>query len=221
MERSEFETLMQCCAELAARHPDGLVFIGGIAVYLHACNHEATAALAEFTHDADAYVSLADMGDLRDEETLTANRRLSKHQLVLRGFEFDLYTERQSSLIVPYDAVRAHGRIVDTLRIACLEHLLVLKLEAYRDRRHSSKGEKDAKDLMRIGAVAQASGKRFDGTLAAPYLSDDHLKLLEQIERGPAAVALAQGNAMVAKKLRQGFSRLRSAVSGEGRSWKP
>jgi hypothetical protein len=74
---------------------------------------------------------------------------------------------------------------------------------------------------MRIGAVAQASGKRFDGTLAAPYLSDDHLKLLEQIERGPAAVALAQGNAMVAKKLRQGFSRLRSAVSGEGRSWKP
>ena len=221
MDRSDFEALMQCCAELAARYPEGLVFIGGIAVYLHARNHEATAALAEFTHDADAYLSLADMGDLRDEETLTANRRLSKHQLVMRGFEFDLYTERQSSLIVPYDAVLAHADRIDAMRVACLEHLFVLKLEAYRDRKDSSKGAKDAKDLLRIATVAQASGAGFDGALATPYLSDDHLALLERVERGPAPVALAQGNAVAAKRLRQSFDRIRQAVCDPSGSWRP
>lgn len=204
MNHREFEVLLSACSEVSELFPDGVVFIGGIAVFLHAKNHPSTADFAEFTHDADFYISLADMGDLRDIEELTPNRRLSKHQMVKRGFEFDIYTERQSSLIVPYDQVVAHSKVYDMIRVAALEHLLVLKLAAFSDRKGSSKGEKDAKDLIRIAAVSGSTG--FNPALAAPYLRDEHLGLLETVERGAYSLSLAQGNAMVAKSLRRHFS---------------
>lgn len=205
MTDADFEKLLQSCIEVAELFPDGVVYIGGIAVYLHAKNSEATQALAEFTHYADFYISLADMGDLRDIEEVIPNRRLSKHQMIKQGFEFDIYTERLSSLIVPYDAVIAHSQVCAGVRVASLEHLMVLKLEAFFDRKGSTKGDKDAKDLLRIAAVASL-GKGIDPDLIAPYLRDEHMDLLERVERGPYAAALAHGNAVQAKRLRQNFS---------------
>src|SRR6185436_10365237 len=106
-------------------------------------------------YDADFYISFADMGDLRDIEEVTANRRLSKHQMIKHGFEFDIYTERQSTLVLPYDVVLASSQIVGGIRVASPEHLLVLKLEAFADRKGSAKGDKDAKDLLRIAVAAR------------------------------------------------------------------
>jgi hypothetical protein len=211
MQDAEFQTLLQACTDVAQMFPEGVVFIGGIAVYLHATNCARASELAEFTHDADFYISLADMGDLRDVEEVTPNRRLSKHQMIKRGFEFDIYTERQSSLIVPYDAVIAHSKVYDSIRVVGLEHLLVLKLEAFSDRKASAKGDKDAKDLLRIAAIAEQH-KNFRPELAAPYLRDEHLALLDIVERGPQATALARGNAVQAKKLRQNFAALCAGI---------
>lgn len=208
----DFERLLAACAELAELFPEGVVFIDGIAVYLHAINLPGTRELAEATHDADIYISLADMADLRDIEEVTANRRLSKHQMVKHGFEFDIYTERQSSLIVPYDAVVAHAAVYDGIRVASLEHLLVLKLEAFADRKGSAKGDKDAKDLLRIGAIASRGAKGFKAAVSAPYVRDVHVDLLTLVERGPQVTSLARGNAMAAKRLRQEFAALVAAV---------
>lgn len=207
MDKSEFENLLLACQEITAAYPDGIVFIGGIAVYIHTINHTKTAALAAFTHDADFYISLADMGDLRDDQQLTANRRLSKHQLIKRGFEFDVYTERQSSLIVPYDHVRAHAVQYEGLLVAALEHLLVLKLEAFRDRRHSSKGDKDAADIIQIALVAAESRHGLRADLCSGFLQQEHLDLLAAISRGPHFLALARGNSKYAKDLRSIFER--------------
>lgn len=212
MNEAEFHELLAACAELGGLFPDGLVFIGGIAVYLHARNTPSVAQYAEVTHDADFYVSLADMGDLRDLEEVTPNRRLSKHQLIKRGFEFDIYTERQSTLIVPYDAVVAGSVRYDPFRLAGLEHLFVLKLEAFRDRRQSAKGEKDAGDLLRIAAVAQTAKRGFDARLAAPYIRDEHLALLPLVHKSPVAAAMARGNAVAAKRLRASFGQVMDAL---------
>ena len=217
MDKSDFDELLTACGDLAALFPDGLVFIGGIAVYLHAIHTPSVLALAEFTHDADCYVSLADMGDLRDIEEVTPNRRLSKHQLIKRGFEFDLYTERQSRLIVPYDAIVAHAVVHEPFRVASLSHLLVLKLEAYRDRRQSAKGDKDAKDLFRIAAIAAARSRPFDARLAATYLRDDHLELLNEVHKSPVAIAMAEGNSPAAKRLRGNLGALRRAIEEAAR----
>ncbi len=169
-------------------------------------NLDETRVLAEFTHDADFYISLADMADLRDIEEVTPNRRLSKHQMIKAGFEFDIYTERQSSLIVPYDMVAGYSVVYEGIRVAALEHLLVLKLEAFLDRKGSAKGEKDAKDLLRIAAVAARGEQEFRPELAAPFMRDEHIDLLEMVYRGPYATSLALGNAVQAKRLRGEFA---------------
>ena len=213
MDARDFETLLAACAEVAQLFPDGVVFIGGIAVYLHAKNHAQTSELAELTHDADFYISLADMGDLRDIEEVTANRRLSKHQMIKRGFEFDIYTERQSTLVVPYDVVLVASKVIGGIRIASLEHLMVLKLAAFADRKDSAKGDKDAKDLLRIAAVAKHSGVPFRAERVTPYLRDGHLELLTRVECGPHAMSLARGNAMQAKRLRQSLSKIIAELS--------
>ena len=62
----------------------------------------------------------------------------------------------------------------------------MLKLEAFGDRRASVKGEKDAKDLMRIAAVVARGRRKFASALSAPYLRDKHLELLDLVERGTA-----------------------------------
>lgn len=205
MDQKEFDKLFKACMELSAFFPDGVVFIGGIAVYIHAINMEATRSFAEFTHDADFYISLADMGDLRDLEEVTPNRRLSKHQLIKNGFEFDIYTERHSALIVPYDQVVAHASTYDAMKVASLEHLLVLKLEAYRDRHASTKGQKDAKDIIRIALVARARNAPLRTELVVPYLRDEHSKLLDRVQRGPEFLSMTRGNAKQAKDLRREF----------------
>lgn len=210
---SEFSELLLACQEIAGLFPTGIVFIGGIAVYLHAFNHERTRLLAETTHHADFYISLSDMSDLRDIEEVTPNRRLSKHQLIKRGFEFDIYTERHSSLVVPYDQVSAQSVNYDCMRVASLEHLFILKLEAYRERCASAKGGKDAKDLIRIALVASSQRTKFRLDLIEGYLSDEHVRLIERVQRGPEMMALAKGNAKLAKSYREEFSAIGDEVA--------
>lgn len=202
---AQMQLLLSSCAELSSLFPDGLVFIGGIAVYLYSVNFKQTSAFAEFTHDADFYISISDMSDLRDIEELTPNRRLNKHQLIKNGFEFDIYTERYSSLIVPYDQIKAYAEQFDILTISSLEHLLVLKLEAYKSRRASSKGLKDAKDILRITQICSARATKLRKQLIEPYVSDEHLKLLHEIEKSPAIISLAKGNSQLAKQIRKIF----------------
>lgn len=208
----DFQQLLRACHEIASNFPDGVVFIGGIAVYLHAINNQKAKELAEVTHDADFYISIADMGDLRDIEEIVPNRRLNKHQLKKYGFEFDIYTERHSALIVPYDQVMAHAVTYDQTRVASLEHLLVLKLEAYKDRHASTKGQKDAKDLIRIAVVSQSTNQKFKADLAIGYLDDRHIALLKQVARGPEFMSLARGNAKYAKELRTQFQALVDSI---------
>lgn len=207
---ADFSELLSACQEISALFPEGVIFIGGIAVYLHTVNTENTRTLAESTHDADFYISIADMSDLRDIEEVTPNRRLSKHQLIKRGFEFDIYTERHSALIIPYDQVSAHGVKYDSVKVAAVEHLFLLKLEAYRDRHASAKGGKDAKDLIRLSIVSRSQRRKFKFELIEGYLSDEHITLLQRIQRSPEMLALAKGNAKLAKKYREDFSTIAS-----------
>ena len=152
------------------------------------------------------------MADLRDVEEIIPNRRLNRRQMIKRGFEFDLYVERQSNWIVPYDAIISHANSYPPFHVASVEHLWVLKLEAFADRRHSVKGEKDAQDLLRVAAIATRGSLGFRAKIAAPYIRDSHLELLELVERGPHAVALARGNVREAKRRRHAFGDLAQGI---------
>lgn len=195
-----FEKLLSLCVETGRLYEPEMIFIGGMAVYLHTVNKDQSAQFAEATKDADVYISLSGFSDLRDIEELSQNARLSKHEFRKNGFSFDVYTERQSSLPVPYADVAAHAHTFDGVRVAAPEHLLVLKLEAAVNRHGSEHGRKDAKDVIRLLLVA---GGALDASLSVKFMQEAHLAHLHLILKGVEFISLAKGNAQLAKRLRQ------------------
>ena len=179
-------------------------------MYLY--SHErVTGVPPEASHDADFMVSISDFGVLRDLEEVTSTPRLGKHQMSSGGVEFDVYVERHNRLLVPYDAVAAHSETVDGLRVACLEHLLVLKLEALKSRGHSRKGEKDRGDVVQLGLMA---GRGVRLKLLEPYLRRDHVASLAQVAGSAVFYELCGGNAHAARKVRDSFSEFVEVVAG-------
>lgn len=208
-DKTTFSALLTVVQETGQLYDD-LVYIGGIAVYLHAVNHEQTREFAEATHDADFYISLANLGDLRSIEELTVNKRLAKQEFHKSGFAFDVYAERQSDLPVPYATVAAHAVEYDGVKVAALEELLVLKLAAAVDRHASEHGRKDAKDAIRI--LILANDLDFDAERVIAFMSDKHFERLSKIVEGPEFMSLAQGNAKVARGLRERATKTFDAI---------
>jgi hypothetical protein len=207
---SEFARLVSICRDIGRLYEPHLVFIGGIAVYLHTINAPALAALAEATQDADLYISISGFSDLREIEDVTANPRLSKHEFRKGGFSFDVYTERHAALSIPYAEVAAHAVDYDGVRAACVEHLLVLKLAAACERHGSEHGRKDMKDIIRLLLFADARG--FTPRRAAAFMQDRQFAMLETIRRGSEFLGLALGNAKEAKAMRVRFERSLAAL---------
>jgi hypothetical protein len=197
-----FAKILDLCSLLSGELAD-IVFIGGVAVYLHTLRRELAAAPPEASHDADFMISLSDYGILKDEEELTSTPRLAKHQMIVDGVEFDVYVERLNRLVVPYDEVFAHSEVIEGVRVACLEHLLVLKLEALEKRGHSSKGDKDRRDVAKIGLML---GRRTRKSLIRPYARDEHIALLDDLSRSAIFFDLCSRNSHVAKRARTSFT---------------
>lgn len=196
-----FDKIIRKSRKLGESYPDA-VFIGGVAVYLHA-SHVGTGVPPEASHDADFMVSVLDYGALKDVEEVTANPRLGKHQMLSGGVEFDVYVERWNKLVVPYDEVATYSVVVEGVRVASLEHLLVLKLEALGKRSHSRKGDKDRGDVVQLGLML---GRRARGKLLAPYLRDDHLESLVSVAGSALFYELCDGNAHDARRVREAFT---------------
>jgi hypothetical protein len=193
---SNFRLLLENVKKVAENVP-GAVFIGGVAVYLHAS--QKLERLAEASHDADMYIGLSDLTDLRDQEELTQNRRLNKQQFIKSGISFGVYVEKNNALAVPYDEILVESNSIDGINVASLGHLLILKLDAAIDRAGSNKGQKDIRDIIRILLLAGPS----DVDLAKPFFNDEHRAFVASLARSPTYFSLADGNAMVAKQYRQ------------------
>ena len=204
-----FNKILDLC--LAISHDlSEVVFIGGVAVYLHAAKRSLGLVTLETSHDADFMISFSDFGVLREEEELTRNRRLSKHQMVVDGVEFDVYVEKLNHRVVPYDEVVAHSKVVDGVRLARLEHLLVLKLAALEDRGHSSKGDKDRRDVVKIGLLL---GQKARQSLIQPYMRSELAKLLGAVAKSSVFHDLCDKNAHAAKRARTAFTAFVRSVS--------
>lgn len=198
----DFSKILDLCASLSSELTD-VVFIGGVGVYLHLASHPLESVPLEASHDADFMISLSDYGILKDQEELTPTPRLAKHQMIVEGVEFDVYVERLSRLAVPYDEVFAHSKELHGIRTACLEHLLTLKLEALDKRGHSSKGDKDRRDLAKIGLML---GKKVKKNLLKPFMREELLVHLKELSHNlPIFSLLCGGNSHQAKAMRLKF----------------
>ena len=206
---TSFTKILDLCLELSSDLPD-VVFIGGVAVYLHLAEKALATIPLEASHDADFMISFSDYGVLKDEEELTSTPRLAKHQMIVDGVEFDVYVERLNRLVVPYDEILAYSTVARQIRVACLEHLLILKLEALGHRGHSSKGDKDRRDVIKIGLML---GRRTRPELVDPYMREDLADHLQDITKSTIFFDLCSRNAHAAKKMRASFAAFVSTVA--------
>jgi hypothetical protein len=198
----QFDKIIDTCLQLSEGYGD-TVFIGGVAVYLHMSERTLRSVRLEASHDADFMISFAGYGQMKDEVEITFNPRLGKHQMVLDGVEFDMYVERLHRLVVPYDEAYAQSAMVGPIHVACLEHLLVLKLEAFESRGHSSKGDKDSRDLVKIGLLL---GDRMRKDLVQPYIRKELVAHLRDIAKSAIFFELCEHNAHEAKRARISFT---------------
>jgi hypothetical protein len=203
-QREMWDDLWLGIRELSEDYPEGIVFIGGIGVYLHtAAVKRVPGRFVEFSHDGDFYIDHADFHDLRTHEDVTTNARLKKSQIIKHGMEFDIFVQYTNGLLVKYEDAVGASEILDGVRVACLEHLLLLKLVAYANRKGRGKGDKDERDLIRICYMLaqQPDGPR--ESILLPYLDPSLLITLNLIRTSRQFITLAADNAHHASTIRK------------------
>lgn len=194
----KWSVIMATVKEINEWFPDGVVFIGGVAVYCHIFDNINFKQYCAYSHDADFMILLKDYMDLRDIEILTSNPRLSKQQFIKNQVEFDVYVERQHSLVVPVEEVVSFSTIKNGIRVASLEHLLILKAKAYSNRKGSSKGNKDEDDIFKIFLLMD----NFDEEQFI-RLTEDLVDNIDKIPFIDSALRLTNNNKHLAKNLKQ------------------
>jgi hypothetical protein len=203
-EEEAWLALWQGINEVSEMFPEDVVFIGGIAVYVHSTAAGLAPGLIERSHDADLYISLPAYDDLRSIEIVTSNVRLRKKQFIKYEMDYDVYVEHNHGLLVSYADIFAGSQVIEQVRVACLEHLLVLKIAALASRRNTPKGPKDERDVIRIVLLLRQYGvirPRLDR-----YFTSEMAKTLEQLARSREFVTLARGNLHEARSLRDAYA---------------
>ena len=137
------EAIREFLVDLSEHFEREFIVIGGWAVHAYGAKN--------YSLDGDAMISYEVQGTLRDSYEVTKNARMHKEQFRCpTGDDIDLYVERQHRLPVPFAELQAYCRLQAGMWVACPEHLLILKLGAWRDRGHTPKGQKDRQDMINL-----------------------------------------------------------------------
>jgi len=203
-----FETVRRQIDDLAKRFPDGIIVIGGYAVFLH--TQRRGLLRPERTRDGDFMMTRARYEELKRIREVTDNPRLGKHEFKDGKVGFDIYLEHESNqLPLNYATVSDWSTIINGVRIACLEHLLILKMRAMNDRKESEHGLKDERDIVKIVTMLGNPNPSAFGE----HLTEKSLSELEAIEHDAAVFnEIAHGNRHEAAKIRKEYSENFSAL---------
>ncbi|MGI0141367.1 MAG: hypothetical protein ACREBF_01805 [Candidatus Micrarchaeales archaeon] len=117
------------------------VVIGGWATYLY--------SKLQKSQDIDIIIDYPTLRTLESRYLLSKNERLKKYEIKMDNYDIDIYLPNFSALpIPPKDIISDYATKVEGFTLPTPEALLVLKLGAAQDRRKSTKGEKDAIDVL-------------------------------------------------------------------------
>jgi hypothetical protein len=200
-------------ARAVAKLADGeIVFIGGIATFLHVQRRPKTGLPLEMTHDVDASISAVASGSLRDLEEVTENHRLHKWQIRVENIDVDLYPQHVSELRFSYLDLAPHAQRYRGLSIAAIPHLLLLKVDAIADRGSSGTGAKDRRDAAKLLVLLHGSPQA--QSLLAGLATPNDLTILHSVVKSAALTEIARGNAKEAAVLRKKAEEALNAVEG-------
>lgn len=185
----EFEGLRNAMKSICDKYGNDIVIIGGWATYFH--------TNGEMTGDIDMMISHTIQSQFRKDYK---NPKLSKEGFVCpTGDDVDVYVAYQNKLKVDYPVISGLAEKIEGFNVACVEHLIVLKLAAARGREHTSKGQKDARDIMRLLALPNTKFKNKE--ILGTYLNDEDWQFMKDIASNVDVCSDITGNVMTAKKL--------------------
>lgn len=199
--KERWSDVLQGVKELSESYEDDIVFIEGVAVFFHCKKNELTKRLVFASHDADFMISKAAFIDLRDEYECNANKRLGKQEMSICGESFGIYIQREHNLIVSFEKAKEFSVSIENICMAGLEHLLPLKLVAAIDRKSSSKGQKDQRDLVCLCYLISKENN-FNYDECVKYLDDSSLKHLKDLIEGNLILKICDSNSHLAKQVK-------------------
>jgi len=115
------------------------VLIGGWAIYLYTKAYKSK--------DIDIIIDYSTLGDLKNKYTVNKNEFLHKYEIKQEFFDIDIYLPKYSKLSYPEEKILKEYNIVEGFRLPKPEVLILLKLQAYENRKGTIKGKKDGLDI--------------------------------------------------------------------------
>ena len=126
------------------------VLIGGWAVYLYTHSLKSK--------DIDIVVSLEELGKMKTKFEIVKNDRLKKYEAHREEVDIDIYVEHYSDPGIPAEDLNKRVVEREGFKIPAIETLLLLKQNAWRERRGSAKGTKDEIDMLSLLIAGIDSG---------------------------------------------------------------
>jgi hypothetical protein len=118
------------------------VLIGGWAVYFY------TGALK--SKDIDLVVDFNELQKLKIKYQVLKNNRLKKYEIKIQGIDIDIYVPHFSDPGLPAENIMEYTINKEGFIVPLPEVLLILKQNAYAQRKFSIKGEKDKIDIISL-----------------------------------------------------------------------
>ena len=158
------------------REPVPFTLIGGWAAYLW--------TRMQKSKDIDIVLEdHASLEYLKQHFTLKKNDSLRKYEIIVDGIDIDIYVPYFSRLTLPAEDIGGYSTIVENIRVARPEALLVLKQGAEMDRGDSVKGRKDRLDIMALVLRTEMDWQLYRELLER-YSLAGHLQRLRGIVTG-------------------------------------
>lgn len=118
------------------------ILIGGWAVFLY--------SKALKSKDIDIIVDYDELEKIRNDFDLHKNDRLKKYEIKIQEVDVDIYLPYFSNLGMPVEEIKKYTQSIEGFFVPTIEMLLILKTYTYRERKGTTKGQKDLIDIFSL-----------------------------------------------------------------------
>lgn len=129
------------------------ILIGGWAVFLYAKGLKSK--------DIDIIVDYDQLEKIRKSFNLFKNERLKKYEIKIEEIDIDIYLPYFSDLGLPVEDIKNYSQSFEGFIVVFPEILLILKIFSFKERKGTTKGNKDIIDIFSLISQKKIDWKRY------------------------------------------------------------
>lgn len=124
------------------RREFNFILIGGWAIYLYAKTLKSK--------DIDIILDYEELEKIRQKISISKNERLKKYEAKIDEVDIDIYLPYFSNIGMPVEEIKNYYQSLEGFLVPIPEILLILKVYTYKERKGTTKGEKDLIDIFSL-----------------------------------------------------------------------